>query len=171
MPIDRWGPLRGYDRFVARQVAWRHRRLVVSPPRRRPKGLVLAGGAQNKILSRRHARLVVDAMVGDPALRRFLRTCWTPDEVAIPSILCTPNLGGDWLQTSVPGPPLWYIDWGRMSGLRRPKNPRWLSREDLPAIREAAARDGVPAIFARKFASDDSAVLDLIDAQLGVREL
>lgn len=166
LPIEHWGPLRGYDRFIAKQFAWRQHRIPLPAFRRIPHQVVPAGGAQNKILSRRHAQLVVDALVGDDALRRFFRTCWIPDEVAIPSILFSPLLGGDWLEASVPCQPLWHINWGRRPGVKPPKSPRWLAMSDLPAIREAASRPGIPALFARKFSSSHRSLVEAIDAEL-----
>ncbi len=164
LPIDDWGPLKGWDRFVFRQRPWKRRRLAWPVPRRLPAGLTAAGGAQTKILTRRHAALVLAVLDADPALLRFFRRCWTPDEVAIPSILSTEHFGARWSTEGSSQPHPWFIDWGPVAT----KNPRWLGPADLPAI-TAATRTDPPALFARKLGGTGTGgdlLADAIDTEL-----
>jgi len=166
LPIKAWGLARGYDRFFLRQRVWRRHRLVSPLPRRIPDGLRPGGGAQTKILTRRHAEIVLDVVDHRPELVEFFRRCWTPDEVMIPSILVSECFGARWDQEGSSEPHRWYIDWAK----KRAKNPRWLGMRDLPALREAAERADRPALFARKFADDSVDLTDAIDTHLRARE-
>lgn len=165
LPASHWGPLNGYDRFIVPQFPWRKHRLALPIPRRIPRGLVPAGGSQSKILCRRHAELVLRVLREHPRLRGFFRRCWTPDEVAIPSILMSPEFGGHWFDESVPGGPVFHIDWGNEPGRKPNKSPRWLDQTDLPVLADAAHRPGVPVLFARKFDDAAAEVVARIDAE------
>jgi hypothetical protein len=162
LPIQEWGLLRGYDRLVFRQRAWRRRRLAWPVPRRIPRPLRPSGGAQTKILTRRHAQLVLDVLDDRPQLLRFFRSCWMPDEVMIPTLLLSEEFGAKWPEEASSLPHPWYIDWGATPT----KSPRWLGLGDLNALRAAALRPGVPALFARKFAEDSDDLVAAIDAEL-----
>jgi len=164
LPIPEWGPLRGYDRFLFRSRPWRGHRLALPVPRRLPRGLRPTGGAQTKILTRRHAQLVLDVLDDRPELVRWFRRCWTPDEVTIPTLLRS-GLGAEWAAQISTGPHPWYIDWGNVPA----KNPRWLGMGDLEPLRRAASRPDVPALFARKFAEDSDDLVAAVDTQLRLR--
>lgn len=162
LPIQEWGVLRGYDRLMFRHRAWRRRRLAWPIPRRIPRVLSPGGGAQTRILTRRHAQLVLDVLDEQPHLLRFFRSCWTPDEVMIPTLLLSERFGARWSEEGSSLPHPWYIDWGATPA----KNPEWLGLGGLDALRAAAFRPGVPALFARKFAEDSDDLLAAIDAEL-----
>lgn len=165
LPIGEWGPLRGYDRFLFASRPWRGHRLAWPVPRRWPRGLRLAGGAQTKILSRRHAQLILDVLDDRPELLRWFRRCWTPDEVLIPTLLLSEQFDARWAEQGSSNPHPWYIDWGKVPA----KNPRWLGLGDLEMLRSAADRPDVPALFARKFAEDSDELVAAVDAQLRFR--
>lgn len=162
LPVPDWGLFGGYDRLALRNRVWRRHRLAWPVPRRIPRELSPAGGTQTKILTRRHALLVLGVLDARPDLLAFFRRCWTPDEVMIPTLLNSPVFGADWAAQGSSEPHPWFIDWGA----RRAKNPRWLSLEDLPALRSAARREEVPAMFARKFAEDSEALCAAVDDEL-----
>lgn len=166
LPIPAWGRLGGYDRLILRHQVWRRHRLASPVPRRIPSGLDPAGGAQTKILTRRHAQLVLDVLDRRPELLRFFRTCWTPDEVMIPTLLNSAALGARWAVEGSSSPHPWFIDWGRTPA----KNPRWLELEDFSAVQAAACRQEVPALFARKFGEDGDQLVAEIDATLRHRQ-
>lgn len=161
LPIEGWGIGRGYDRFWFPQRSWRKQRLLLPLPRRIPRGITPGGGSQMKILTRRHASLVVDVLDNRPGLLQFFRNCWTPDEVIIPSLMLSEELGANWSRESAGFHP-WYIDWGP----GRPKSPRWLTATDLPLMFAAASRPDTPALFARKFDDNSSALTHAIDVEL-----
>jgi hypothetical protein len=165
LPIADWGPMRGYDRFLFRSRPWRGHRLIWPVPRRLPRGLRLGGGAQTKILTRRHAQLVLHVLDDEPRLLRWFRRCWTPDEVVLPTLLLSERYGAHWAEEGSSHPHPWYIDWGDAQA----KNPRWLDLGDLDALQQAARRPEVPALFARKFAEDSDALVASIDAGLRTR--
>nr|WP_179446636.1 beta-1,6-N-acetylglucosaminyltransferase [Naumannella cuiyingiana] len=164
LPIAEWGPTRGYDRFVVPNWPVRRHRVVAPIPRRRPRGLALAGGSQCKILARRHAELVIDLLDRHPRLLRYFRRCWVPDEVAIPSMLHSPALGGRWPAESVPGHP-WWMDWGEAEGRTRVRSPDWLGIADFERLAAAVAA-GPHVMFARKIGDDAGDLVRRIDAEL-----
>lgn len=161
LPIEGWGIGRGYDRFWFPQRPWRRHRLLAPIPRRIPRELLPGGGSQMKILSRRHAALVVDVLDERPDLLRFFRHCWIPDEVVIPTLLLSDRFGAHWPAEAAGFHP-WYIDWGKQPT----KSPRWLTTEHLTELAEAAARPDSPALFARKFSDTSDRLVGAIDAQL-----
>ncbi len=160
LPYARWGLLRGYDRFVFRQRPWRRHRLLSPVPRRWPADVRPAGGSQMKVLSRRHARRLVDALRTRADLRRYFEGVWIPDEVLVPSILTSPAFSPDWAGEVAAGEP-WFMDWGEGAQ----QSPRWLGAADFAAIAAAAGRADGP-LFARKFGADAGPLLDRIDIQL-----
>lgn len=162
LPIADWGPMRGYDRFVFRNRVEGRRRIWSPVPRRLPSGIRPAGGAQTKILARHHVTQLLSILDERPDLLRFFREAWAPDEVMLPSILTSPELGMDWPSSHVRGDHAWFIDWGQKPS----PNPRWLDESDLPALRAARTRPSAPALFARKFSEDSHQVLDRIEDEL-----
>lgn len=165
LPRAEWGLGRGYDRFLLRNWAWRRRRLAAPWLRLVPRGLRLSGGSQVKILTRRHAGIVVDVLDHRPDLVKFFKGCWIPDEVVIPTLLLSEGFEARWAKEGTSLPHLWYIDWGP----RGTKSPRWLDMSDMPAIRAAAERPDLPALFARKFSDDSADLVNAIDLQLRAR--
>lgn len=162
VPSPHWGVLGGYDRFWFRQRPWRqHRLALLVPPRRVPRGLEPHGGSQSKVLSRRHAQIVVGVWDSRPDLVHFFRRAWTPDEVFIPTVLNSPRFA-DWGTEAESGPHRWVIEWPP----GRAKNPRWLGVDDLDLLRRARTREQSPAWFARKFAEDSDDLVALVDEQL-----
>ncbi|MCW2812480.1 MAG: core-2/I-Branching enzyme [Friedmanniella sp.] len=162
LPIPEWGAARGYDRFLLPQRVWRRHRLALPFPRRVPRGIRPGGGAQTKILTRRHAEIILKVVDERPDLVAFFRTCWTPDEVMIPSILVTEAFGANWEEEVSTYPHPWFISWETT----RSKNPRWLDLGDLDDICAAAQRSLGPALFARKFSEGSSALTSAIDTRL-----
>lgn len=157
LPIHRWGLLRGYDRFGLWQFPWRRRRVPLPVPLRKPAGLRYAGGSVWKVLCRRHAAYVVRAFDTHPMLSAYFRRCWAPDEIAIPSLLFSPDLGGedgeDWL-----GPSPWWVNWRG----DRPRNPHVIS--EWAELVSASSAEHV--LFARKFTDESGALLDRVDTHL-----
>ena len=161
LPIPAWGHGGGSWRLRFAFAAWGKRPVPVSPPRRAPRGVVLAGGPQMKVLARHHAAAVLRVVDEHPALVRRWRRSWVPDETFVYSVLHTPRLVPGWEDERVPGS-AWVIDWGEGG---RP-SPAWLTLDDAPALERArtAPADGAPKLFARKFSSaTGAAVLDLLD--------
>jgi hypothetical protein len=161
LPIRHWGPMGGYDRFVFGNRVRDRKRVWSLIPRRWPKGIRPAGGSQLKILARHHAELILEIVDSRPDLVDYFRTTWIPDETMIPSLLTSPAFGARWETSHLPGA-AWYIDWGKQPS----PNPRWLDETDLPALRTARTREVWPALFARKFREDSTALLDRIEQDL-----
>ncbi|MFC2688405.1 MAG: hypothetical protein ACFN3I_14830, partial [Arachnia propionica] len=92
---------------------------------------------------------------------RYFKTVWVPDETMIPTLLASPEFGAQRESYHREGN-AWYIDWGK----RPSPNPRWLDETDLPALRAARTREVSPALFARKFREDSTALLDRIEQDL-----
>jgi len=176
LPAPEWNTPRHRDgglwrlryRYLVRGgqiVFWRGHPLRWPIPRQLPGGLALRGASQWKIYSREHARGLLAAADSRPDLMGFWRSTLVPDETFAASMLATPALfGSDALtpcRTSA-----WYIDWeDNDTG-----HPRWLDEsyyDRLEALRSAPVGPD-RKLFARKFRSADSAVVDLIDARLRV---
>jgi hypothetical protein len=162
LPRAAWSGHGGLDRL--RYPHWVVRRHMVRLPVRRriPSGVVPAGGSVNKILSRRHAELILDLDARRPDLARFWRRTWNPDETYVHSLLAT-------ALRSVPGADdvvaenLWFTDWGKL----RQRSPEWLTDQHRDDVTRAARGMRPPALFARKFASSPSSpLLDFIDGEL-----
>ena len=163
LPQANWGRSGGFARLKYPHFAFRKHMIRLPVPRAYPADIVLAGGSQLKVLARHHAQAVLDATDSRPDLVRFWRRSWVPDETFIPSMLSTPHIAPDWVESRVHAE-LWWIGWG---GGKR-KSPPWLSLTDLDRIRaNSQPRDGLPPkLFARKFATDvDTGVLDVIDQE------
>jgi hypothetical protein len=142
-----------------------------------PADVELRACSQWKIYARQHAEALLHLVDRRPDLVRFWRTTLVPDESFVASMLASPKLiGADVLEPCDVG--AWYLDWN--SG--RHGHPRWLSEVDFDRL--AAARRHAPAglaggglpnelpeeaggkLFARKFRSADSALLDRLDGEL-----
>lgn len=169
LPHPGWGHSGGFARLRYPHWAFRKHMLRVPIPRRLPRGVVLAGGPQMKVLARRHAQAVVDVVDTRPDLVRFWRRSWIADETFVASVVSTPAFVPGWAQEHVSAH-LWAIGWNGT----RSKSPPWLGAADLgPLMEHALSRaDGIAPLFARKFSTSyDTAVLDVIDRDLRGKEL
>jgi hypothetical protein len=161
LPLPQWGHGGGFWRLRFRFRAWGQHMLFLPVPRRLPRGVVVAGGSQLKLLAREHVAAVVRAVDARPDLVRFWRATWIPDETFVYSLLHTPHFVPDFLEQREEGS-AWYIKW---DGTPR-KSPPWLTCADLPELTRHRA-GAVPTLFARKFsAAVDPDVLDEIDRSL-----
>ena len=113
------------------------------------------------MLARHHAELLLGIIDSRPDIVDYFRTVWVPDETMIPTLLASPEFGAERESYHHDGN-AWYIDWGR----RPSPNPRWLDETDLSALRAARTREVAPALFARKFREDSTALLDRIEQDL-----
>lgn len=167
MPLPNWGSSGGLARLRYRHYGWRKRMIRIPVPRRLPAGIVPSGGGHQKILSRRHAELIVSLHDTRPDLVRFWRRTWSSDETFMQTLLLSPQFGVDWAAESIDHRP-WVIAW---NGVRR-KSPPVLADEHFERLARARFPDdeqALPVFFARKFNSVDSAgLLDRIDAELRV---
>jgi O-antigen/teichoic acid export membrane protein len=163
LPFEDWGMSGGIGRLRYRHWAYRKHMIRLPIPRRLPRGIVLAGGSQLKILSRRHAQAVLDAVDARPDLVEFWRRSWVPDETFIPSILSTPDFVPGW-QHEHEDASAWWIGWADEAS----KSPPWLDsdlRDEILAGRQYGEQT-FPRLFARKFSTERSAeLLDAIDAR------
>ena len=177
LPFPQWSTARNPDgglwrlrhRFVMRgdQIVF-VRDVPLRWPRRRevPADVALRACSQWKIYARRHAEALLRLVDRRPDLVRFWRTTLVPDESFVASMLASPKLiGTDVLEPCDFG--AWYLDWNN----DRPGHPRWLAEGDFDRL--SAARRSAPAghagsapLFARKFRSADSALLDRLDVEL-----
>lgn len=139
-------------------------------PKTIPPELALHASSQWKIYARHHAQALLRAFDEHPALVRFWRTAFVPEESAVASILSSPQLVGDVAQEMFDAE-AWYIDW---RGTRPGGHPRWLELSDFESIRlSRLPRDGDPDVyrgggklFARKFSPDAEDLIARIDAEL-----
>lgn len=164
LPHPAWGQDHGFARLRYRHWALGKHMVRLPIPRRMPRDVVFAGGSQLKILSREHARAIVDAYDRNPRLARFWKRSWIPDETFIPTLLSTRRFVPEWEDEHVPAAP-WWIDW---SGTSR-KSPAWLGPADVSRVLSRRVYDTqpAPAIFARKFQTGFSTpLLDAIDREL-----
>lgn len=165
LPYEQWGRSGGMDRFRYRHRPWRKRMLRLPIPRRIPDGLTPAGSSSSVLLCRRHVETVVSVEQRRPDVQRFFRTVWSPEETFTATVLASPELGGN--PSELICQSLWFINWTKGR-----KSPPFLTSEDFPAVSAAAARDRhdptqLPALFARKFNTHQSAeLLDRIDVEL-----
>ncbi|GAB48109.1 beta-1,6-N-acetylglucosaminyltransferase [Mobilicoccus pelagius] len=161
LPYDRWGPMRGYDRFVFVNRPWRRHRLFLPLPRPWPRGIHPAGGSALKVLSRTHAERVVTVVAERPDIRRYFTGVWIPDETLVPSVLTSPEFSPYWDEEVADVPQPWFIDWSQAPT----QSPEWLIDDHFDAIARAARRPDGP-LFARKFGDGSDALLDRIDVEL-----
>lgn len=116
-----------------------------------PPDLRLLQGSQWWTLSRRAARLAVEAFVRRPSLRRYFRRVQAPDEWAFQMVL-----GNSELSDTLIDDDLHFIRW-------RSWHAQTLTHADLPRI--AAS----PKLFARKLDPEDSSMADALDALIAER--
>jgi hypothetical protein len=164
LPLPQWGRGGGAWRLRYRFWAWRKRIIWLPLPRRLPRGVVPAGGSQQKLLSREHAEALLRAVDRRPELARFWRRTWIPEETFVHSVLHTPELVPGFEEQRLVGHS-WYIGWDG----GRHKSPPFLTAADLPELQRQVAEQpgGVPKLLARKFSTSvDTAVLDEIDRSL-----
>ncbi|WIB76270.1 beta-1,6-N-acetylglucosaminyltransferase [Curtobacterium sp. MCPF17_002] len=167
LPYPEWGRDGGVARIRYRHWAWRKQMLRLPVPRRVPRDVVFAGGSQLKVLARRHASAVVDAVDSRPDLVRFWRRTWVADETFVPSVLSSPALTPGFDDEHVPHG-LWWIGW---DGTAR-KSPPWLTTADAGRLLEHRTMPDVelPHVFARKFSTARSSdLLDVVDGAFGLR--
>jgi hypothetical protein len=164
LPFAPWGRSGGLARLRYRHWAFRRRMIRWPVPRPLPPGLATSGASQWKILARRHAQALLDAVDARPDLVAFWRRTWCPDETFVPTMLRSPLSGVDWDAENVTGE-AWWIGW---DGTRR-KSPPWLTADHFDALAAAATGSGrpVPALFTRKVSTALSGpLLDRVDAEL-----
>lgn len=166
LPHPYWGQNGGFSRLRYRHWAVRKRMLRLPIPRRLPRGMILAGGSQLKVLARDHAQAVVTAYDHNPALVSFWRRSWVADETFVPSILASSRFVPDW-ETEHIHAGLWWIGWEPS----RSKSPPWLTAERQAAVlsRRTDPEQAMDHLFARKFSTAQSTdLLNLIDVTLRV---
>lgn len=165
MPRPNWGRSGGLARLRYRHYAWRKQMIRIPVPRSLPRGIVPSGGGQQKILSRRHAEIVVQVHDSRPDLVKFWHRSWSADETFVPTILLSPEFGVNWATESVDAQ-TWWIGW---DGTRR-KSPPVLNSGYFDRLRQGRfPRDPgeVPKLLARKFTTLESEeLLDRIDEVL-----
>jgi hypothetical protein len=149
-PIAPWGPAGGYERiqhhyFASRRT--RPRRLTLWP-RRMPRGLHPHGGSAFWCLSRSHAAYVLKYLDDHPAVARFYRTTFIPDEMMLQTILANSPHAVEVVSTP--------LNYSRFKPNHA--NPEILGIEDLAAAKASGA------LFCRKFEAHE--VLDRIDAMI-----
>jgi hypothetical protein len=127
--------------------------------RRIPRNLELYGAAQWKVYARSHAKALIDSLQDHPELLRFWRHSYNPDEACAASMLKSPAVVGD-LSADVDSRGLWFIRWPAHD----PTHPAWLTESDFDILETQARAGG--HIFARKISSENTALLDRIDAEL-----
>lgn len=188
LPMPSWNTPRHLDgglwRFKYRYLTYRDQLISVrgialhSLGRRRiPSELSLRASPHWKIYARHHAEILLKLVDDRPDLINFWKHTIVPEESFVASMLSSPTLAGpDVLPLCLTS--AWYIDWrGATDG-----HPRWLTAtdfDDLKAGREAERppstfpsevankpHDQYRKLFARKFRSTDSAVVDRIDVEL-----
>ncbi|RVU02712.1 glycosyl transferase [Mucilaginibacter limnophilus] len=124
---------------------------TLMPQRRIPNDLILVGRSQWFTASVECIKYIVDYWEKHPALRRFMKFTWAPDEFIFQTILYNSHLRDRMVDED-----LRYIDWSGGGA-----SPKLLTMEDAPKLISSNK------FFARKFdAMKDSAVLDYIDNHL-----
>ncbi len=157
-PLDqpnRWsaqgGPFQAMARVLDYTFSFRSKSFHLPMRRRFYAGWRPHGGSQWWALSRESVAWIVEYLDRHPALARFYRHTFIPDESMIQTMLANSPFA-DRLSAQ----PVHYIDWERPN----PKYPRTLESDDLSRLR------ATPALFARKVNEVQSAeLLDLIDRE------
>jgi hypothetical protein len=130
----------------------------ILPKRKFPFSYTLHGGncAMYWTLSSACARYVVNFIDQHPALERFARYTWAPDEFLIPTLIMNSPF-----REKVHNDNRRYIDWS-LGGA----NPKLLTIQDLDQLAHSGC------FFARKFdIAKDSGILDKLDELLAQRQL
>jgi hypothetical protein len=160
IPHKAWVPDGGRRRFRYRNWSVRRKVVWLPIPRRLPEGVVPHASTFWKVLSRRHAEVLLEVLDDHPELARFWKRVGIPEESFIASVLGSPALVGSMTTEVSPVDP-WYVRW---PGLGEP-SPDFLKAGDLPDL--VAARAGAPETrkwFARKLGSASSeALVDQLD--------
>jgi hypothetical protein len=138
-----------------------------------PADLTLRAASHWKIYSREHVVGLLKVAEQRPDLLRFWRTTLVPEESFAASMLASTRLFG---QAALPPSTssAWYLDWNSENA----GHPRWLTDSDFDRLKSARwatrldpASGPVPGddyrkLFARKFRSSESSVLDRVDEEL-----
>lgn len=167
LPIPDWGRGGGRPRLRYRHRAVRKHMIRIPVPRRLPAGIVPAGGAQMKILAREHAAALLRFVDTRPDVVDFWRSTWIADETFVGSVLHSPGVVPDWAAENT-SRDLWWQGWDGSPS----KSPPFLDMSHLDWLHAARAGtveggDGMPKLFARKFATLTSGeLLDTVDRTL-----
>jgi Core-2/I-Branching enzyme len=165
VPTAKWNTRRQHDggmwRFRRRYLVVRNQAVYVRghpvplPFRRAvPAELSLRAASQWKIYARHHVSALLEIAATRPDLMAFWRTTLVPEESFAASVLASPALlGADRLEPCESG--AWFLEW-RAQG---DGHPQWLDDADLKKLRSGK-------LFARKFSSRQSRLLDEIDGDL-----
>jgi hypothetical protein len=164
LPSRLWGRRGGLDRLRPWQVPIRGRRVRLPVWPRLPTGIEPYGGSMYWALAAPAARDALSVMDARPELARFYRRTWIPDEMFVPTLVMnSPS------RARVANEALTYIRWPDAGG----RHPAVLRRDELPALREAAAGPSEVGgrarckLFARKFdVGVDAEILEAIDREL-----
>jgi hypothetical protein len=130
----------------------------IMPKRKFPLPYTLYGGncSMYWTISKACAAYVVAFLDQHPALQRFARYTWAPDEFLIPTILLNSPLRDKVINNN-----LRYIDWSQGG-----PNPKLLTANDLAKLKASKA------FFARKFdIRQDSLILDKLDEMIAQPEI
>ncbi|SEF74190.1 Core-2/I-Branching enzyme [Bryocella elongata] len=158
-PLDkpnRWTPQGGQFQAMARvlhlTVNFRSRTLHIPLRRRFYKGWEPHGGSQWWALSRAAVEWIDSYRRSHPALERYFRYVFIPDEAMIQTMLANSPF-----RERIDGRAIHYIDWERPN----PKLPRTLDEEDFERLRASEC------LFGRKMHPEMSAtLLERVDADL-----
>lgn len=127
------------------------------PKRRFPYSYTLHGGncAMYWTLTGACAAYVVNFMDQHPAMERFARFTWAPDEFLIQTIIMNSPFREKVIHDN-----LRHIDWSQGGS-----SPKFLTMQDLEALK------GSPCFFARKFdIGKDAEILDKLDEWIAARK-
>ncbi|MEO6150549.1 MAG: beta-1,6-N-acetylglucosaminyltransferase [Mucilaginibacter sp.] len=123
----------------------------IAPPRKMPDGLVLVGRSQWFTITAQHVKYILNYWDKHPALQRFMKLTWAPDEFIFQTLLYNSKFKGDMVDDD-----LRYIDWSGGGA-----SPKTLVMEDAEKLTTSGK------YFARKFDEmKDSAVMDLLDSRI-----
>ncbi|RYY31515.1 MAG: glycosyl transferase, partial [Sphingobacteriaceae bacterium] len=107
----------------------------ILPQRKMPNGLILVGRSQWFTITGEHLKYMLDYWDAHPALRRFIKLTWAPDEFLFQTLLYNSKYKDDIVNND-----LRYIDWSA-GGV----SPKTLTMEDAEAIKNSGK------LYARKF--------------------
>jgi hypothetical protein len=158
-PLDqpnRWtaqgGPFQAMARVHQYTFTLRSKTFHLKLPRRFYRGWQPHGGSQWWALSRPALEWVAEYLRAHPALARYYRRTFIPDESMLQTMLASSPFA-----SRLSAQALHYIDWERPN----PKYPRTLNDEDFDRVKAA------PELFARKLNEVQSAsLLTRIDQEL-----
>lgn len=136
------------NRFIQKLLDYGLKRIM--PTKNFPTGYTPYWGSQWWTLSNEAIAYLLDMVNSNPKLISFFKHCHVPDEMFFQTILCNSRF----LDRIEKEPR--YIDWSTSSS--HPKT--LIYNEDFELLKSSNA------LFARKFNSDDDAILDAIDSRL-----